>query len=286
MPLPSFPGESKDNPHEIDLDDERAKDFKREEWIGLGKDVYELPHYVLAVAEAEMTIPPEFVDKLPKDDCPIGEFLALALPEEGSHPLYVGTSSWFSKDEPKSEERLEVMLTRPLLGYRYVNDLQQSKIEAWISGARSFNDVRYKNSRLPLCAVAVMARLSVARQGQLKLRTAMEWLESQEGTEEKRLAASIKNALETMGWNSRIEGNETDATTVQLTRLLSAEWWNDQILDMIILDIRRKRQELESSGKDLPKGVLKDVHLAPIYFGTDIVTLASASILIDEQLRR
>lgn len=49
--------------------------FRREEWIGCGKKIDQLPQSVLEAIARELEMPATVIDKLPSDGSPVGEFL-------------------------------------------------------------------------------------------------------------------------------------------------------------------------------------------------------------------
>lgn len=184
--------------------------FRREEWIGCGKKIDQLPQSVLEAIARELEMPATVIDKLPSDGSPVGEFLR-----------------WNGR-------YLKGVQARPLLTERAISIIKKCSLRAWLDGYQSLDDSRYANSRLPLQAVAVLDRLSLVEKGAARC------------------------------YDVAIHGFATTARALQLTSILSADWLNDELIDLLVDLVEERRKRKEAAGETVPK----DVMVAPVHFGS------------------
>lgn len=85
------------------------------------------------------------------------------IPERSAGLQPIPSESCFGKQKPT--DRVDALLTRPLLTERAISIIKKCSLRAWLDGYQSLDDSRYANARLPLQAVAVLDRLSLAEKG-------------------------------------------------------------------------------------------------------------------------
>jgi hypothetical protein len=136
------------NPINLDtLDDPPLQEWDEREWIGTGKKYPisgKVPAFIEAARSRALAVPSAFSSSIPSSKISITDLLKAKLPVQSSALIMHTTTGAFSKEEPN--EDLTCLKTCPIPLKEWLEKLDKDFGQAWLNGARSIKDERYKFS--------------------------------------------------------------------------------------------------------------------------------------------
>jgi hypothetical protein len=142
----------------------------------------------------------------------------------------------FSKEEPN--EDMTCLKTRPIPPKAWLEQLDKDFGQAWLNGAQSIEDKRYKNSRLQLCALTYWKEMRIVIEKRAIWQAADEWLarwgKNGEQLEE---ADHAREMMSCLPWGLDITALGAGCPKENLTVLLSDNWIDGETIDMMMFDL-------------------------------------------------
>lgn len=224
------------------VEDEAISDTTRRfissEWIGCGKSYPDddTPEFILAARREALALPARCTPLLPDSRLSVLELLTLKLPPKPSVLVTQEAQRAFSFDDPTDD--LAMLLKRPIPSDDFIRKLQKVFGPAWFSGARSIVDARYKYSRLPLAALTYWTEMSIILKKRAAWKQAESWLtrwEREVGFLDEADHARI--LMGSLSWTARIQALGSDTGAENLAILLSEEWLDDEVINMLVQEI-------------------------------------------------
>ncbi len=220
------------------IDDTPVSDptqFIHSDWIGCGKTYphTDTPAFILAARQEALAIPASHASLLPDPKSSVLDLLAFTLP---SGPSVVVTLQQadraFSFDEPTDD--LKVLARRPVPSMKFLAKLQKAFGQAWFSGARSIVDGSRKHSRVPLQALTYWTEVQILLLKKAKWQSAEMWLTRWEREPDfLEEADHTRILLGSLPWSARVQALGSDTSADNLARLLSDDWLDDELVNML-----------------------------------------------------
>jgi len=220
--------------------------FDANYWIGNGKKfpkISEIPAEVSTACNNILSVPQHVKEYLPNPQLSVVQFIHQTLPPQSSAIDTTKHSRWFSKVPPSHD--VASLMTRPIPPQNVLNGLNEAFGQQWFDGAQSICDPRFNNGteHLPLWTLTLWMDLARIVRTQAMWRKSEAWLnlkakQGGEVQEELEEAESMKKAttlLSAIGWDAPVCGLGT--STTELSKLLSAEWISDELMDMMMGDL-------------------------------------------------
>ena len=220
-------------------DDPPHQEWNEREWIGVGKKYPvsgEVPAFIEAACSKVLAVPSIYSLYIPKPKMSITDLLKAKLPIQSSTLIMHSAAGVFSKEEPN--EDMACLKTRPIPPKAWLEQLDKDFGQAWFNGARSIEDKRYKNSRLQVCALTYWKEMRIVIEKQAMWQAADEWLarwgKSGEQLEE---ADRAREMMSCLPWGFNITALGAGCSKENLTVLLSDDWIDGEIIDMMMFDL-------------------------------------------------
>ncbi|KAI0671454.1 hypothetical protein C8Q78DRAFT_1153176 [Trametes maxima] len=157
---------------------------------------------------------------------------------------------------------------RPIPPVTYLNSLKDIFGQAWFDGAQSIIDFRYKQSRLPLYVLSYwdeMARVLKQKKAWQRAETwVAEWASRQDLF---MLASEVRGVMDLLPWGEDVQVLGAATQPVTLANLLSDEWLDDELIDMLFTHLsERVAQDTTSDGGTIV-GTLAFLHCISAVYG-------------------
>ena len=253
------------NAHIDILDDEElALLWRSSEWIGRGKSFTDVPSYVLAAHQRELQLPESAQTILLAPDVPVSAFLAVQLPSQPSVLAYQKASSAFSYQDPTESIEAHRFDKRLIPPESYLKELAGLVGQAWLDGAQSIVDERYKHSRLPLHVLTYWQAMSQTISTCNAWNHGVTWAKKQlRRLHLPALEAEFFAALDSTPWNGEHCALGAVVATRHYARLLSHEWISGELIDILFADLQQRLP----SNSDCAVETLTFSHSATSSFG-------------------
>lgn len=282
----------------LDSDDEYpsaspSQAFRSTEWIGCGK-VWSnaMPDYVVQELARVRAIPKAFHILLPERDATIATFLGLP-----PHPNRNDVQDFIYSEEPPTFcspqeltdagniEHIERMLW---IASTHGLSLSSTFDDAWLSGALSVRLSADNPVRFPLWIENVLTQLRSATQRYDAWSACAEWLMATASTSPtcSTLAVECQETFEVLPWSGPVLGfgPAVHLTMEHLSRLLSHQWLNDEImnagLDYILRDLQKE------AGVTLLNSLFVNSHRNMRGTNPDAIYQTRRPTLIDSSIRQ
>jgi hypothetical protein len=207
-------------------------------WIGKNKryPASETPDYILAARSEVMAIPAAYAVFIPDARLSISDLLRANLPVQSSALITTAARRAFCKDEPN--EDLACLAVRHIPPRTWLQQLEAAFGQAWFDGARSIRDERFKSSRLPLWVVSFWKGMADALEKRSAWQAAAEWVDRW-GKEKELLheADCVRAMMTLLSWGVKVSALGADFPKEQFTRLLSDNWIDGEIIDMMMFEL-------------------------------------------------
>lgn len=227
----------------IEVDDDEL--FEEKVWIGRGKkyDWANLPGSVTSAKNASLEVPGDFLHRahLPPSNLSVANFLSFKLPRLSSEIISSKTSTWFSPDEPATDN--DILILRPVPLPEFIHSLDTNYGQAWLDGAKSVVDQRFNDGadRLPLWTISFWKEVAQCHKIQALWKASEVWLD-REGNKSKgetppELIQQVRQLLGSVAWNSKMSYCKGNTTTLHLAKLLGTVWLSDEHINMMIEEL-------------------------------------------------
>lgn len=190
--------------------------------------------------EAAIAIPQHFRAQIPRYDTPITTFLQFSLPSRAVNLIHPGQIGVFSPLLPDAKGFNPTSMCIP----QTAAQLQAGLLSAWKSGNRSILfSIKGVSRQLPLWMSVFWTAMDHALTAQICWRKAYEWykreiLQHPIPPGFSHLPAALDLFFMTVGWNSTINGPESNLQALNLADLFSVKWLGTDTMDHIIQLIR------------------------------------------------
>jgi len=220
-------------------DDPPLQEWVEREWIGVGKKYPisgEVPTFVREARSKTLAMPPECLAYIPSQKMSITDLLKATLPVQSSALIMHSAAGAFSQEEPN--EDLTCLKTRPIPPKDWLEELEKDFGQAWYDGARSLQDKRYKNSRLPLYVLSYWKEMRIVIEKRAVWQAADEWLArwGKDG-EELEEADRARELMSCLLWSLDITTLGAGCPKENLAVLLSNDWIDGETIDMMMFDL-------------------------------------------------
>ncbi|CDO76140.1 hypothetical protein BN946_scf185027.g3 [Trametes cinnabarina] len=252
----------------VTLDDTTQDDciFDPAQWLACGKTYpdNDTPAFILEARKVALRIPTEHSTLLPSKNLSVLELLKRALLTKSSLLVIQEAERLFSFDAPTNG--LEALTSRPLPPDDFVRKLQKAFGQAWFSGALSVVDGRFKSSRLPLSALTYWTEMGLIVDKKATWKRALEWLTRWERSPDfLKEADHARLLMGSLSWSTRIQALGSDTSAENLALLLSDEWLDDELINMLVQELFQHAQlnpRLSRTVAILPLALQQVVHNA------------------------
>jgi hypothetical protein len=192
--------------------------------------------YILAARSEVLAIPAAYAAFIPDARLSISDLLKANLPVQSSALITTAASRAFCKDEPN--EDLACLAVRHIPPRTWLQQLEVAFGQAWFDGARSIQDERFKSSRLPLWVVSFWKGMADALEKRSAWQAAAEWVDRW-GKEKELLreADCVREMMTSLSWGVKVSALGADFPKEQFTRLLSDNWIDGEIIDMMMFEL-------------------------------------------------
>jgi len=221
--------------------------FEKDKWIGRGrtypKNPVEVPWEVASYCKALLVIPSEFAEEaFPDNNIGVEAFLALKLPKVSFSVVHIQPDRCFRKLVPNQDAHC--LLTRPIPSQGFVERLKGVFGQAILDGNISVEDPNFQGSRLPLWSIQFWGEMLEVINAQAEWRKSLTWIEAMKHADTKFLTTA-RHQLLSLRWNERVDipGSPTGATTRVFTRLLSNEWIDDGLVNMMFSHLSDRAEQ-------------------------------------------
>ena len=245
-----------------DIEDPPA--FKREDWIGQGKKITDVPIFVLNACTNAFAIPAEHKSHFPSNNITVSELLTWDLPSQSSAFITTKAETWFSTDPPRA--RPDQFIARPMPNDAFLDKLTRLARQAWLDGAQSFIDTRYNDGqdRGPLEMVEYWKEMNRVVKGRAKWKKCENWLatgpnDRTHNADTTRTFDSARAILPTLGWDTPVSGLGRGQTTLTFTSLLGTDWIGEGVVQMMV-------EQLSESVRMSAAGSKMDTLVAGVQF--------------------
>ena len=220
-------------------DDPTLQEWVEREWIGIGKKypVFgEVPAFIQAARSRTLAMPPACSAYIPSQQMSITDLLKATLPVQSSALIMHSAAGAFSKEEPN--EDLTCLETRPIPPKDWLSELERDFGQAWFDGARSINDKRFKDSRLPLCALSYWKEMGIVIKKRAIWQAADQWLARWgKNGEEMEEADRARDLMSCLPWGLDVTALGAGCPKENLAVLLSDNWIDGETVDMMMFDV-------------------------------------------------
>ena len=198
-----------------------------------------------------LKIPLGILKNIPDRTLSIADLLRTQLPLQPSVLVTTKANAAFSQLPPN--ENATALENRPIPNAEYLKDLEASFGQAWFDGARSIVDSRNKNSRFPLWALTYWKQMSevISKKGEWKRAEA--WLTTHSrpsaGTVGAADEVSLREMMQCIGWGGRVHAFAISTPVDTFLRLLSDEWYEDDLINMLLGGLAAATDALIAAGK-------------------------------------
>lgn len=263
---------------QVDIDLTVSLEFHADEWIQQNRIAESLPLHVIDAWKKVIAVPHELLHLLPEDQLSVPEILDFNLPPSmPSSIIKHKASAWFSTEPPN--EDFAILVTRPLPSHDTVKELVIASKQAFLDGASSVKDLRYKDSRLPLGVVGFWEIVAKVNRAKMNWHKSKSWAKSErEKLDTTATAEKLDEAfavLECLPWNADV-CDQTSASiatsTLGFAALLSVNaLLSDTLLDMMVSLVHDRIV----AGTDTSVDSSTTNLVAPLEFSNAVVAAAS-----------
>ncbi|TFK81466.1 hypothetical protein K466DRAFT_656140 [Polyporus arcularius HHB13444] len=263
-------------PIDDDSDSELLCQWNALDWIGKNKTYRDPPPVVIAARRQVLAIPPFERKLLPHPSLPISRLLEKKLPAQPATLTQEKAASTFARHPATESLQAVDFQWRPIPPSGYIQALRNAFGQAWFDGAQSVIDFRYKHSRLPLHVLTYWDEMAVALQNQSAWRKALGWARVQLAMlADTNLAGKVEGVLDVMAWGLGLRALGASASVDSLTKLLSDQWLDDDIIDMLATDLANRAPVQSGSAV----ATLAFVHVIMACYGPDATKAEPTSLL-------
>lgn len=233
------------------LDLVNPRQFDESEWIGNGRtypaNQQDVPPELSTYCDHLLEIPTNFAKAaFPDAGISIEKFLKLRLLKPSFSVVHVQADRCFTRFA--ANEDPGCLLIWPIPSRAFIDNLKKSYGQAVLNGSKSVEDPRYPGSRLPLWCIQFWTEILLVIDAQMKWRQSLTWIDNC-------LKAACSDAWSThqlarthllsLRWNeiTNIPGAGSQTTTLVFARLLSDEWINDTLIDMMFSQLSERVEE-------------------------------------------
>lgn len=196
-----------------------------------------------SVRVLKAALPERFEACLPRKNISILDLLRYGFPKQNPPPLIQPhASAFFSPSAPT--EDLDGSLSRPLLPSSVLVQLQQRLPEALRDGMQSVVDPAFKLSRLPLYAVQLWSEMDRAMNLAAEWKGAEVWRQQYSvGEAGLEWGNKVLSMLKSLPWTTEVQVLQIRSPARILSRLLSDDWLDDDVMNMAMDYIAHQARE-------------------------------------------
>lgn len=233
------------------LDVDPSEPVCLDDWRKKGKTIDDVPFQVISAHTDALRIPEQILQDFPNPNLPIIDFIQLTLPKQSSAITMASIDKWFSCDAPKDD--VSSIKSRTVPPQDLLSKLREHSQQAWLDGACSITDPRFNKGteRFPLWIITYWIRTSRVINAQTDWLRAREWIEDQSQV------ACFPDGFTTsteifgsIGWDSPRKIAKLAFTTQKFCQLLSTRWLCDDIMALLVEDLRTRLSDDPVRSKD------------------------------------
>lgn len=214
--------------------------FTHDDWVGKNATYSEdLPKHIRDAISRHFVISRDDIQFIPPAETPIAKLLSLAIPKIEASLVFPESGNWFSPRAPN--DSIVDLFSRPIPPYDFLKRLKKHSGQAFLDGAKSIKDLRFKESYLPLSSLGVWMEMVDVADGRERWGPAAKWLDkccaNATTAQRKALFAKAKSLLGNLGWNVPVlclGAQPGFTTTLQFTKLFRNQWLSNDLLDMMV----------------------------------------------------
>jgi hypothetical protein len=196
------------SPEVIELNEEPPS-FKKEEWIGTGRQYPKAEHAPLALRyyiDGLLTMPDTVKDNyIPSSNLTIEDFVKKKLPKISYNLLMIKAEISFRTEAPNVGTN--ALSTREIPALPWIKGLMDHFKQAVLDGKKSILDPQYPGSQVPLWWLGFWTELQNIHKIQQDWKKAIEWVDERTGglEQEAHLRKRAKVILSNLRWNEHTD---------------------------------------------------------------------------------